>query len=129
MKKQISEFNHHATYISDYGFDRVRNLGLQEAFDILTASPYTDKKPSSWSPAKPAEGSAPTAYFLLNKAWTIVEVDRQSGVLRAVYNHDGRYSLHQISIPAFLRRIDGMWLWHDNFRKFRDELMQPNENA
>lgn len=133
MPPKITEFECHATYIRDYGFEMVKKLGLQEAFDLLTASPYIDRtmKPKSWTP-HPREisvGHEPEAYFLFNKGWSVVEVDRQKGIVRAVYNADGRYGLWQTGMHDFLKRIAQSRSWHTAFGKLYDELAQPHENA
>lgn len=133
MPFPVREFECHSTYIHDYTcFELVKKLGLQEAFDLLTASPWVrGEKPGGWAPTDRATRifDEPEAYFLHNKGWSVVEVDRQKGLVIAVYNHDGRYSLWQAGMQSFMDRINQSRMWHRVFNRLWAELAQPHEHA
>lgn len=114
----------HGTYIHDYQcFEIVEKLGLREAFDLLKSADLV--KPKTY----PGDDDFKNRSGLFNKAWAIVAIDRDLGLVKAVYNHDGRYSLHQASIPSFLKRIENARSWNPDFQKLYDELTTPHEHA
>lgn len=124
MTDKIREFTCHGTYINDFTcFEMERKLGLDEAFMLLTRSAWVKEKPVSRADCRHSE------YFLLNKGWSIVEIDRDLGVIKAVYNHDGFYSLRVASLQSFLNATDSMASWHRDIRNLRTELMAPHEHA
>lgn len=75
---------HHGSYICDHEwvFSLREGITLDEACDELRHSPYVDENLIRWN----------SDYLFMNKGWYILDEDQ--GEVRALYLHDGRYSIY-----------------------------------
>lgn len=109
-------FECHGTYLSEYrGFRVVRKLGLYEAFVLLRDSKHV-KGPQNW----PGDRVFLSHAGLVNRGWAAVDIDRERGRIRVVYNHDGRYTLQEAGLHGFLEATRQATTWSASLRALHD---------